>query len=302
MATITLENTAITLEPNELATSQGWAIDAGVAYHEACFAGLISLKNIDVLEDTTYVVKYKVESYVSGVVYPVVGGVNGTSVSSLGDKEDSIIVPAGATDLSIKFYSNGELGISYFAIYPVLEDPDNAYTLGFNSDSNRWTTYYSWKPEMMLKFVNDFFSWSEGSLWKHNINETRNNFYGVQYNSQVEIIMNVSPTEVKNLYSMRVNSNLAWSVTDVYIRPIVGKVNGQRSRIKKGNFVKINGQWFADFLRDMTDPLYNTELDALMKGANLQGTVASIRLVAEDTVENRLVSVDILGANQPYSY
>jgi hypothetical protein len=154
----------------------------------------------------------------------------------------------------------------------------------------------------MLKFVNDFFSWSEGSLWRHNVNETRNNFYGVQYNSQVEIIMNISPTEIKNLYSMRVNSNLAWSVTDVYIRPIVGKVNGQRSRIKKGNFVKINGQWFADFLRDMTDPLYNTELNALMKGANLQGTVASIRLVADDTVENRLVSVDILGANQPYSY
>lgn len=301
MAT-TLENTPITLSPNELATFQGWTISDNIAYHSPCFGGYITLLGIEVVAGETYVIKYKVEEYVSGDVCPIVGGEDGTTESSIGWKTATIVVPDPSSDLSIKFYSDGELAISSMSIYKVVEDPDNAVTLAFNSANNRWTTYYSWKPQMMLKFVNDFFSWSEGRLWKHNVNPIRNNFYGVQYDSQVEIILNVQPTEVKNLYSMRVNANLAWSVTNVYIRPIVGKEDGQRSRIKKGNFVKIGGQWFADFLRDMNDPLFNNELDALIGGAVLQGTVASIRLVADDTTENRLVSVDVLGASQQYTY
>lgn len=301
MAT-TLQNTPIVLDPNGLATSQGWDISEGIAYHSGCFAGYVTLRNIQVEAGKTYVVKYNVEEYASGVVYPIVGGVNGTSVSSLGEKTATIVVPSGATDLRVRFYSTGDLAISYMAISPVLAEPDNGVTLAFNASNNRWTTYYSWKPEMMLKFVNDFFSWNEGRLWKHNVNEIRNNFYGIQYYSEVEIVMNVEATEVKNLYSMRVNSNLSWSVEDIYIRPIVGKQAGQRSRIKKGNFVKLNGQFSADFLRNQLDPLFATELEALFKGNPLQGTVATITLRSTDTEEVRMVSIDILGSRQDFNY
>jgi hypothetical protein len=299
---VTLQNTAITLDPNELATFQGWTISNGIAYHSGCFAGYVTLRNIEVEAGKTYIVKYNVEEYANGVVYPVVGGVSGTSESSLGEKETTIEVPEDATDLRIRFYSDGELAISYMAIYPQLEEADNAVTLAFNSENNRWTTYYDFKPDMMIKFVNDLFSWKDGRLYKHNSNETRNNFYGVQYYSEVEIIFNIEPYEVKNLYSIRVNSNLAFSVENVYIRPIVGKQSGQQSRIKKNNFAKLSGQWSADFLRNMLDPLQPTELDALFKGNPLQGTVASITLRSTDTTEVRLVSIDILGARQDFNY
>lgn len=299
---ITLQDTPIILDPFELATDEGWAISNGIAYHSICFAGVITLKNIAVEAGKTYVINYEVKSYVSGVVYPIIGGVSGTPVGSIGKKQDTIVVPEGATDLTVKFYSNGELGVSYMNFYPVLENPDNAVTVAFNSANNRWTTTYSWHPQFMLKFINDLYSWNEGKLWKHNVNETRNLFYDVQSYSEIEIIFNVNPTAVKNLYSMRVNGNLAWDVTDIYIRPIVGKEDGQRSWIKKGNFTVYNGQFMADFLRDATDPRFTEELDALFNGANLQGCTASIILRADNTVEVRLVSVDIIGALQEYTF
>lgn len=300
----TLENTSIVLSPNQLATDEGWRITGGHACHDSCFGGVIILRNIEVEAGETYVVKYEIESYVSGSVYPIIGGVNGTSEGSLGVKTDTIVVPEGATDLSVKFYSDGELCIKYMAIYPQLEDADNAVTLGFNAANNRWTTYYSYKPGFLLKFVNDLFTWDsqEGRLWKHNVNSTRNNFYGTQYESEVQIILNINYTEVKNLYSMRVNANLPWEVSEVYIRPTEGKEDGQRSRIKKGNFVKINGQWMADFLKNMLDPRFQDELTALFQGGDLQGTTALITLRADDVVENRLVSVDFLESPQQYTY
>ncbi len=237
-------------------------------------------------------------------MYPVIGGVSGTPVDSIGKKRDTIVVPPEATDLTVYFYSDGGLGISYMDVYPILENPDNAVTLGFNDDKNRWTTYYAWKPAFMLKFVNDLFSWdyAESRMWQHNSSEVRNLFYDVQSYSEIQIVLNINPYTVKNLYSMRVNANLPWEVTDVYIRPIVGKQDGQRSRIKKGNFVKINGQFFADFLKNMLDPRFTDELTALFNGSDLQGTTALITLKADDTVENRLVSVDFLESPQDYTY
>lgn len=303
MGWATLENTPIELSPNQLATDEGWTISEGIAYHAGCFPGVILLKNIAVEADKVYVINYTVESYVSGDVYPIVGGVSGTVVDSLGKKQDTIVVPEGATDLTVRFYSDGELGISYMNIYPILDDPNNAVTLGFNAGDNLWTTYYSWEPGCMLKFMNDFYSWStDGALWKHNVNPVRNLFYGIQSYSEVQIVLNINYMEVKNLYSMRVNSNLPWAVTDIYIRPTEGKEDGQRSVIKKGNFVKINGQWFADFLKNMIDPRFSDELTALFQGGDLQCATALITLKADDTVENRLVSVDFLDSPQPFTY
>lgn len=302
MAT-TLQNTPIELDPNELATFQGWTISNGTAFHSGCFAGIITLLGIDVIPDTSYIIRYNISSYSSGNVYPIVGGVNGTSESSLGQKEATIVVPEDATDLTIKFYSDGELGIEYMNIFPVLSNPDNAVTVAFNPDENKWSNYYSWHPQMMLKFVNDLFSWDQlGQLWQHNVNPVRNNFYGTQSYSEIQLIFNVNVTAVKNLYSNRVNSNLPWELTEIYIRPTVGRQDGQRSKIPSGNYVNINGQWFADFLKNMDDPRFNDELQALFNGGDLQCTSAKITIRNYDTTEVRLVTMDFLGAIQQYSY
>ena len=298
----TLENTAITLDPFQLATSQGWFISDGIAFHQGCFPGYITLKNIEVVAGETYMLTFRDKYYTSGGVYPIVGGINGTNRTALGEYTEEFIVPEDATDLSIKFYSDGELGISYMNIYTLLDDPNNYKTLGFNAKNNRWTSYYTYSPEMMLKFVNDLFTFKQGRLWKHNKNETRNNFYGVQGTSKIKIIINSNPTEVKNFYTMRLKSNKAWSVIEITTPPRDGKSEGQLSRLKKGNFRSLQGDWFAKFLRDMNDPRFDTELEALMKGALLQGNYLELTLENTDTVSVKMLSADVEFTKQEFTY
>ncbi len=303
MGFVTLKNTPIEIDLSQLATDNGWRISDGTAFHDPCFPGYIELKNKEVAEDTEYVVEYEVVGYVSGSVNVILGGTAGASVAENGRVKQTIWTGYMPNDLLVKFYSDGELGVNYFDAYPVLADPDNGKVLGFNIDKNKWTTYYSGERENMLKFLNDFFAFKDGRLWKMNANLTRNNFFGVQYTSQITLIVNTNPTEIKNYFSMRQKSNKVWGVPSIIIPPSEGKASGMESEIKSGNFAVLdNGDFFADFLRDKTDPRFVTEIDALFAGALLQGNYAIITFENTSTEEIRTLSIDFLVSKQNYTY
>lgn len=303
MSFVTLKNTPIEIDLAQLAVDNGWRISGGVAYHEGCFAGYIELKNTVVTEETDYVVEFEVVDYVSGGVNVIVGGVSGASITANSVVTQTISVPDNPDNLLVKFYSDGELGVKYFNIYPVLEDADNGQVLGFNIDQNKWTTYYSGERENMLKFINDFFAFQNGRLWKMNANLTRNNFFGVQYTSKFTLVLNVNPTEIKNLFAVRQKSNKVWGIPSIVIPPSEGKANGMESDILSGNFeVLNNGDFFADFLRDKTDPRFVDELQALFEGAQLQGNYAIITFENTSTEEIRTLSIDFIVSKQNYTY
>lgn len=303
MGFVTLKNTPIEIDLAQLAVDNGWRVSGAVAYHEPCFAGYIELRNTLVEENTSYVVEYEVVDYVSNGVNVIVGGVSGASVSANGVVTQTIDVPNNPDNLLVKFYSDGELGVKYFSIYPILEDTDNGKVLGFNTDNNIWTTYYSGDRENMLKFNNDFFAFKDGRLWKMDANLTRNNFFGVQYTSKITVVVNTNPTEIKNFFSIRQKSNKAWGVPSIIIPPSEGKANGMESLIKSGNFqVLNNGDLFADFLRDKTDPRFADETLALFNGALLQGNYAIITFENTSTEEIRTLSIDFLISSQDYTY
>src|SRR5690606_5759147 len=165
-----------------------------------------------------------------------------------------------------------------------------------------WVGYRSYIPYFATKFLDSVFAFTGATMWEQSVNETRNNFFGDQYSSIITFYMNVNPHQVKTLFSMRQNGNKPWSVTEVEIPPRAGKSRGQLSRLKSGNFKNIQGQWFGDFMRDMLDPRFGTPDQALFKGAVLQGETAKITMEIKDTGEVRLVSVDILGSTQNYTY
>lgn len=303
MPAITLKNTPLLIDLSQAAIDNGWNISNAIAYHDSCFPGYIKLKNITLEPGKEYVVQYNVKYYTSGSVYPVIAGISGTTRAGLGTFTDQITVPVEPENLLVQFYSNGTLGIEYMRIYPVLEYSNNGVTLGFNADNNKWTTYYSYAPENMLKFVNDFFTFKNGRLWKHNKNAIRNNFYGVQGTSKLTVIVNANPSEIKNFFSMRMKTNKAWAATEIIIPPSEGKEDGQRSIIKSGNFeVLNNGDRFANFLKNMDDPRFVSELDALFKGADLQGSYAEITFECTSTNEVRLLSIDFSVNLQNYTY
>lgn len=276
----------------------GWSISGSVATHSACNAGLIKLNSVPYIVGVPNTFRYVVSGYSSGTVQLRLGTQLGAVNSSNGEKIDVFTPVAGQ---EINFYSDGNLSVELLEIYTETAD-ETGVTLQFDEKSHRWVTYYSFKPDFMLKFINDFFSFKDGRLWLHHSNPLRNNFYGVQYTSKIVFYVNLDATTVKQFFSIREKSNKVWSVLEAYIEPTEGKSQGQRSRLKKGRFRNLQGDFFADFLRDMQDPRFVNKLDALMKGALLQGSYMRLEIENTDTEEVKLLSVDVTTAIKNYSY
>lgn len=294
-----LKNSSVSIDLAIDYRDNGWTISNGVATHSSCNSGLIKLNGYPFKVGVPNIFRYVVSGYSSGGVNINVGGQSGATDTSNGEKV-VVITPTNADD-EISFYSDGNLSVQLLEVYTDTAST-NGTALYFSEPNNRWTMYSSIRPDFMLKFITGFYMWQNGVLWESHTNPTHNNFFGIQYPSIITFYVNLEPTVVKNFFSIREKSNKVWSVTDVEILESYGKPNGQRSRIKSGNFKHLQGDYFADFLRDMNDSRFNTELDALMRGALLQGNVAKITIENKDNTEVRLLSVDVILSKQEYTY
>jgi len=283
--------------PNDF-PDQGWTVSQDTAYHSGCNPGYIK-KIFDLSSQLNWTFRYEIPSIASGTVNIVVGGVSGIVRSSAGIYEETFAISNPNT--LIQFYATGISAVKTIQIYPATLQ-NNGLTLAFNEDADKWVTYLSYVPEFMTKFINSHFTFKGATLWEHNVNERRNSFYGVDYPSIITFYCNLNPTQVKLFHSLREKSNKPWAVTEAIIYPYYGKPNGQLSRIKKGNFKSLQGDWFSDFLRDMKDSRFTSTLDALMNGAQLQGSVMKITIQNDDIVEVRLFSIDILVSDSQYTY
>lgn len=292
------ENQTLTVNLLDDFTDQGWIVSQGTAFHSGCNSGYIRL-NVDLSSYGSWTFVYTIQSITSGIVRIVVDGVSGIDRTSAGTYEETF--SSSNPNAVIEFYATGISAVSSVSIFSP-ETANDGRTLAFNEDANRWVTDYSFVPEFMIKFINSFFSFQNGQLWEHNVNPIRNNFYGVQYPSIVTFYVNIEPTVVKNFYTIRLKSNKVWTATNIYIPPREGKSKGQVSRLKKGRFRSYQGDWFAEFMRDINDPRFINELDALTKGALLQGNWMEITLENTDTTEVRMMSVDVQVSPSQYTY
>ena len=278
----------------------GWVISNGVAIHNGCNQGYIELINSNYTVGVPNTFTFVVSGYSSGNVNIQVGAINGITRTANG-AYSQVFTPV--LNDKVRFFSDGNLGVQVLSISPVQEDVSNGVTIGFDEKFNKWVSYYSYEPEMMINGLNSFFSNKNGGMWRHGVNVVRNNFYGEQFTSRVTFFVNLNPTQVKNFFSMRQKSNKAWAMIDGSILPSEGKELGQRTRLKKNNLKKLNnGDWFSKILRNIDDPRYGTELDALMKGSQMQGGVLSVTLENDDIVEVRMLSVDVEVSPQNFTY
>jgi len=76
-------------------------------------------------------------------------------------------------------------------------------TLSFSEAAKGWTSFKSFIPEDGLSINNNYYTFSSGKLWKHHDNNTRNNFYGNDHNSLVDILFNEESAKVKSFASMK---------------------------------------------------------------------------------------------------
>jgi len=89
-------------------------------------------------------------------------------------------------------------------------------TIAYKHKEGVWSSKYSFLPTNYANIGNalySFFSNDNGVVWRHNVNETRNNFYGVQYSSMFEVVSNRNPSMIKTFKSLGIEGDGTWTVS-----------------------------------------------------------------------------------------
>ena len=87
------------------------------------------------------------------------------------------------------------------------------FTLTYSNGVQGWPSFYSYNPDYMVGMNNYFYTFSGGNIFRHNTNDARNNFYGVQYNCSITTVINEAPLDNKLFKTISLESDSAWSVS-----------------------------------------------------------------------------------------
>jgi hypothetical protein len=123
------------------------------------------------------------------------------------------------------------------------------YTVGYDAKGGFWTSFYSYIPERMGYIKNSFFTFSGGRMYTHDTNNTRNNFYGTQYNSKLVAASTINPSLVKSYESISLEGSAPWSGTFTN--------TDQSSTVPVGAFDKRERNYYAHINRDTANSTSN---------------------------------------------
>lgn len=110
------------------------------------------------------------------------------------------------------------------------------YTLTYSESSKGFPSFYSYYPEWMIGMNNYFYTFKAGNLYRHNTNETRNNYYGVQGSSIITTVLNKQPLETKLFKTFSLEGDDAWSATIQTDINQFGEIDNLQFEKKEGNY------------------------------------------------------------------
>ena len=88
----------------------------------------------------------------------------------------------------------------------------NADTVCFSEAINGWSTRKSFVPEFAVSINSKYYTFNSGNPWHHgHTNAIRNNFYGVQGFSEVELEINDDPSTVKKFKTLVYEGTKGWT-------------------------------------------------------------------------------------------
>ena len=188
----------------------------------------------------------------------------------------------------------------------------NSYTVTFSDKTNGWVSFKSWIIDSGLSLNNKFYTLpdstyhtnnSSGYLWEHRTSSLRNNFYGQQYTSEVEFLLNGSPSDVKSLQALsysgtqsRILKNIATGVdidgnnqfdaeyynNFTHLGWYASSIETDLQSGKKLEFKEKEGKWFAAMQGEQTyfDSALETNID--MSEFSFQGIGKSSGITMKD--------------------
>lgn len=155
----------------------------------------------------------------------------------------------------------------------------NAMTIGYSQNYDGFESKYSFTPEFGCSINGKMFTFYGGMAYSHD-NPIQNNFYGVQYDSYVQVVANQNILEDKGYLSLKETATAIW-----YCDLITTSL-GQSSNIPLSSFSLLEGNPSAAFLRSINE-------GGLIVGTPLKGKYVVIRFRITTTTPQSIGAVSI---------
>lgn len=153
------------------------------------------------------------------------------------------------------------------------------YSEGFQG----FPSFYSFEPDYMIGMNQYFYTFKGGNLYRHNVNATRNEFYGVSSPSKVKTVFNEQVLDSKLFKTLNIEGTHAW---DVDLESDYTDLNGQ---VLDSYFEKKEGSFFS-FIR-LNNTVINEQTWELR---TLSGIATSLTVTQPSpTVVNFAMSIDL---------
>ena len=125
----------------------------------------------------------------------------------------------------------------------------SATTLSFKETVNGWTSRKSFLPEEGVSLNNIYYTFKNGLLWQHNANPVYNNFYGTQYFSTFNLLVNEAPQAVKGFTALNYSGTASREIEYQYGNKwySIAEVNANQI-LPTASQIKREG-WYTNFIR-----------------------------------------------------
>lgn len=156
-------------------------------------------------------------------------------------------------------------------------------TIAYNRKQQGWQTYFSFVPEMYGRLRNQIVSFDNGVLYLHDRGVGYNNFYGNQYGSKINFILNKDYPKVKVPLSLWYRGKGDWAAKVGY------SPNNMETEMIPANWRLQENGYSVEVLRDKNDPAFTNTLDAWVNGQEIRGDYIEIELSIDS---NQFAAID----------
>ncbi len=145
------------------------------------------------------------------------------------------------------------------------------YTISFDENANAFEAFYSYFPEFMGEVNVTLFTFKNGQIWQHGTSPYCN-FYGTQYGASITNVFNTNSLDKKTWISLMETGNTIWACPVITTQMNTGGVTtNQTSLLLASDFVSLEAEYQASFLRDSSSP------GGLVEGDSLKGNYIVIK-------------------------
>lgn len=159
-----------------------------------------------------------------------------------------------------------------------------SHTVSFSEKVKGWTSRMSFVPESGVSLNNEYYTFKNGEIWQHHSNNTRNNFYGTQYNSKVRLIFNEAPDIVKSFTTLNYEGTQARIKQDLTDGEYINNV-GKNGWFEYSIFTNMQEGSVSDF-KNKENKWFNFIHGGYTSLANLDTTEISVQGLGTATVSN----------------